>query len=162
MTAFGGGSIMIRGSFWKGGLSPLHVFEDKVDSKAYTDCLEETFIPWCKTESERENIAFFLQEDGATCHTSRYTKAFKEQKNIRTIEYWPSNSPDLNPIENIWAILDQAIKPRRRPDDKKQRVIQLLKEEWEKFSIQLSHNLVESMPHRCQKVIDANGEAIDY
>jgi hypothetical protein len=49
------------------------------------------------------------------------------------------------------------IKPRRRPNDTKQRVIQLLKEEWEKLSKEVAHNLVASLPHRCQEVeIDRN------
>ena len=42
--------------------------------------------------------------DGAPCHTAKVVKGFLDNKNIPTIK-WPGNSPDLNPIENVWAYM---------------------------------------------------------
>ena len=42
-------------------------------------------------------------EDGASYHTSRYTRRFRYLHGIKRID-WPPHSPDMNPIENVWAI----------------------------------------------------------
>lgn len=42
--------------------------------------------------------------------------------------YWPSNSPDLNPIENAWSYLKQKVY-LRQPKNKKE-LIEFAKEEW--------------------------------
>ena len=45
-----------------------------------------------------------FQQDSARCHTARTTKRWFEEKNTRLLDWWPAISPDLSPIEQIWAI----------------------------------------------------------
>ena len=74
--------------------------------------------------------------------------------------YWPSQSPDLNPIENLWSILDSNLKDRR-PQSKAE-LFQVLQEGWNRLDVDLLRRLVESMPRRIQAVIDANGYMTKY
>jgi hypothetical protein len=72
----------------------------------------------------------------------------------------PAPSPDLNPIENLWSILDQATQFRQANTEEE--LFQILEQAWQKIPIDILNRLVESMPRRCQAVIDANGFATRY
>ena len=69
-------------------------------------------------------------------------------------------SPDLNPIENLWSILDARLMYRRV--NTVDQLFELLKEEWKKLDTDLLDRLVCSMPARCQAVIDAKGFPTKY
>ena len=49
----------------------------------------------------------FIQ-DGAPCHRSKLVSDLLKKKNIKTLD-WPDNNPDLNPIDNLWAILKDKV-----------------------------------------------------
>jgi hypothetical protein len=99
-----------------------------------------------------------LQQDGATCHTSRKTKAYLLKKKIELLSPWPPNSPDMNPIENLWAILTEKVyqveihtvtQLRRR-----------VRKCWKEIDPQILKNLVADMPNRIAELKMANGGAI--
>ena len=71
-----------------------------------------------------------------------------------------AESPDLNPIENLWSILDKKMKNRqcKTLDD----LFKEIKRTWEQIDKKILENLVLSMPKRCQDVIDNNGYPIKY
>ena len=73
---------------------------------------------------------------------------------------WPSQSPDLNPIENLWTMLDRAAVDRQPRND--QELFAVLQEAWNALSPDLLASLVDSMPRRCQAVLDARGYATKY
>jgi DDE superfamily endonuclease len=75
---------------------------------------------------------------------------------------WPANSPDLNPIENLWHILRNNIRKREVQSRKKQELIEALQEEWGKLDMQMMQKLCLSMPRRLQAVIDAKGGSTQY
>ena len=97
-----------------------------------------------------------LQQDLATCHTSKKVKKFMVKNNIKTLK-WPGNSPDLNPIEILWAIGKKRL--RKHDCTTKTKLTSTILQIWiEDTEIQIIYkNLVDSMPNRVQKVIAARG-----
>ena len=75
---------------------------------------------------------------------------------------WPSQSPDLNPIEHLWNQLE--IRIRKRPNKFKNNVEleATLHEELNQISRNIYMNLIESMPRRIEAVISNNGQPTKY
>ena len=72
----------------------------------------------------------FFQHDNATSHTARDTVKFLITNNIDFIDDWPVKSPDLNPIEHAWNILDRRVRRRPNPPAKVNELRQALIQEW--------------------------------
>ncbi len=103
----------------------------------------------------------FLQ-DGAPCHRSKIVTAwFTERPHIQLIK-WPGNSPDLNPIENVWAWMKLQLRNcnAKNLGELKQEITKLWVTKME--DLVCLKSLVESMPHRLQEVIERGGSSCHY
>lgn len=140
--------------------------EGKMSAEKYRDLIMdgEFFDFWM--ESMEELGCVMMMEDGAPYHQGVATQR-REQLEQDGWEgwgpgTWPSNSPDLNPIENLWYILKSQIRKRKHPPKTKEALIQALKEEWGKIPMEKVKKLIDSMPKRMKLVIAAKGGAIKY
>ena len=71
-------------------------------------------------------------DDNARVHRARITDQYLEQATIVRME-WPARSPDLNPIEHAWDILQTAVSSRPVQPASVQELRQALLEAWIKF-----------------------------
>lgn len=79
---------------------------------------------------------------------------------VSTME-WPGNSPDLNPIENLWYILKVQV-GQKRPQTIRE-LDQCIQKVWyEEISKQTLANLIASMPNRIKEVIKQKGGTTKY
>ena len=93
--------------------------------------------------------------DGAPCHRSKIVKKFLKNKKI-LVQDWPGNSPDLNPIENLWNILKNKVADRH-PSSVKD-LEETIKNVWvHELSSEFCRKLIESMPRRLELVINKGG-----
>lgn len=102
---------------------------------------------------------WYLCQDNDRKHKARLNMRYLEKKKVNVLD-WPSYSPDLNPIENLWSILDYEAKNRNA------RNLEQMKEcictAWVNIPEGKIHRLVASMPTRLRKVIAAKGRHLDY
>jgi len=98
----------------------------------------------------------FLMEDGAPIHRAQVAKAWREQHSLETFK-WPAQSPDLNPIENVWSLLKHAVHVRRIRPRTPTDMITALNEEWKNTSKGYLDKLIDDMPERMKAVVKNKG-----
>ena len=94
-------------------------------------------------------------------HRACITDQYLEQATIVRME-WPARSPDLNPIEHAWDMLQTAVSSRPVQPASVQELRQALLEEWDQIPQYKIRRLISSMRRRCQAVIEARGHHTRY
>jgi hypothetical protein len=138
------------------------VFKGRLKSKDYIKILKETFLPWYTKTCSKESRTFLFQEDNATWHRSRETELAKKDMGIELSPCWPALSPDLNPIENIWAEMERRLGKLTYKITTDEQLESELKRIWEQLKVEYTTALVHSMPGRCQAVVDNDGHPTSY
>jgi hypothetical protein len=87
------------------GTSKLLRCPDRMDSKGYMTEILTPSLSFLKTSRTRGAPAVVFQQDGASCHTSRATLQFLTKKKVTVLPDWPPQSPDINLVENCWAMI---------------------------------------------------------
>jgi hypothetical protein len=149
----GGGSIMVFGAFCAAGKSKLFVLVGRQAPRHYIWTVSDCVLPFAHLHYGHD---FLYQQDNSSIHMSRETRQFLAEQNVSLME-WPARSPDLNPIENVWAAMSREI----YADCKQYNTVQELKTAvmaaWENITPDLIAKLVASMPNRCIEVIQKQG-----
>jgi transposase len=153
---YGGGSVMVWGCFAREQVGPVVRIEGIMDAPLFVGIMEDTMLPYAKENMSR---GWLYQQDNDPKHTSGLSKAFFKKNKIKVLE-WPAQSPDLNPIENLWAIVDRDIAPKKHAD--KEALMKEIEEQWANISPAILANLVDSMPRRCTAVIECKGYCTKY
>jgi hypothetical protein len=125
----------------------LVIKENSVELLVYSFVLEQFGQNWR------------LQMDNDSKHRSNICKQFIDESIPHLLD-WPSNSPDANPVENIWSIVKRNVEKRKPMNIDELELF--LAEEFENIDINVVKNCVMSMKKRCLSLIDCKSERIKY
>lgn len=152
----GGGSVMVWGIISAAGTGPLVRLHGNITGEVYKQIIQQHALPYL-TSSEVQRPIFM--QDNAPCHTCKKVKSFIAEENIDVMD-WPAQSPDLNPIENIWKLIgERAQQKNPRNQDE---LWKSLKFEWNAITPSFCRKLINSCSKRCQEVINNRGLFTKY
>lgn len=152
----GGGNIMVWGCFSWQGVGPIHLIDGIMDRHVYKNILQTVMLPYA---DDNMPLLWKFQQDNDPKHSSKTVKEWFQQNNVDVME-WPSQSPDLNPIENLWAILKKEIS--KHVVTNKQQLWEIVQRTWYSIPVETCRRLISSMPSRVGKVLQNKGGYTGY
>lgn len=146
---------MVWGRFSSMGVGKPVFVEKNIDSLEYVNVLKENL----EESTNMMNLPVYtFQQDNASPHKSKFTRNWFQRNGIDVMS-WPAQSPDLNPIENIWEKKQKVNKrsPKLIPELKGATI-----EEWYNFPRDSLKKPAESFYKRASLCFEAKCGHIDY
>ncbi len=129
-----------------------------MDGEAYVKLMQDFWERFGKA-GKQKSLPWVWQHDNAAVHTcNKAEKALKERAAV--VLPWPPTSPDLNPIENLWAYVSRKV--YKSQFKSKQELFDAIQREWAAVPSELLASLYDSMPGRLEQVRKACGAPICY
>ncbi|KAJ8890859.1 hypothetical protein PR048_010368 [Dryococelus australis] len=140
-------------------VGPLVFVRGSMNTEGYCNILDNEMLPtlW----RFYGMYPCYFQDDNARCHVSRATMQWYADNNVRRFD-WPTQSPDLNPMEHIWDELDRRVRARQAWPKSIARLMEWLHEEWRRIPVDVLQTLIESIPDRVAAVIVAGGDLLQW
>ena len=148
--------IMVWGGISYSGKTSLHFVNGNMKADQYLKILKAKRREMLQLFRSRK--IWYFQQDGAPCHRPNGVKRYIKRWLTHKILPHPAQSPDLNPIELIWAQMKTLVE-KKRPQNKQQLSTAIL-ESWNKISIKFIRNCIDNLPKKVEAIIKAEGNLL--
>ena len=151
--------VHVWGGISKKGATPVCIFEGIMAAPLFCEILDRTLLPFIQQTFPPPNTHRFMQDNDPK-HTSRAAQAFYAQKGIN---WWrtPAESPDLNPIENLWHEMKEYIRREVKPTTKLE-LVNGINAFWAKIDENKCCRYINHLQKVLPRVIEVNGDATGY
>ena len=137
------------------GATQVCIFDGIMDADLYIEILKSSLLPFLQ---DFQNHRFMQDNDPK--HTSRKAAKFMDENGIN---WWktPPESPDINPIENLWHELKEFIRREIKPRTKEE-LIDGIKDFWKTVTLAKCTKYIRHLRKVIPKIIEKDGEATGY
>ncbi|GFX34114.1 transposable element Tcb2 transposase [Trichonephila clavipes] len=147
---YGGPGVLVWGGIMLNRRTELHIFDrGSVTGDCYYD---EVLLLHVNLFQGAIGPDFIFMADNARPYRFLVAEDLMESEDINRMD-WPAYFLDLNPIEHVWDALRRRIAERLHHPENTRQLKQMLIEEWALLSQEILHQLVLSMPRRCEATI---------
>ena len=138
-------SIMVSGGISYNGVGKLIFVTGMMTGFSYLQTLE-----LFKEDIERLGANLIFQQDNAPCHVSKSCLNYINQNFDNKLEFWPANSPDLSPIEELWALVQEKLS--KYNFETTEELTKKLQYIWNRIPKRLCKHLINSFDKKIQKI----------
>lgn len=135
---------------------------NRMNSIEYQQKLKDSLVMDGPNITINGHTGYFFQQDNASIHTSDSTVSYLREIKDLTILPWPSRSPDLNPIENLWGVLAKRVYSHGKQYLTLNELEDAVYQAWDSIEVVILENLINSMPDRMGEVIFNHGKITHY
>ncbi|PIO62907.1 hypothetical protein TELCIR_15514, partial [Teladorsagia circumcincta] len=129
----------------------------EMNSSGYKNLLRHGLPFW----RENQVSVFLFMQDNAPIHVSQSTLMWFSRHHVPLLP-WPANSPDLNPMENVWGFMIRRIYANSAQFHTVRELKTALIEVWYNGNEDFIGNLYKRLDNRIFEVIRRNIGPIDY
>jgi transposase len=149
-------SLMYWGFITWDGTGVLIRCSNRMTATEYCEKLEQSCIQVATSEFDQ-----IIMDDNAPIHRSRLVKSWMEDNSVTSLQ-WPPYSPDLNPIEDLWAYIKNTINRNPHPPTSVEMLDAAVQEIWENTRVSFIQRLYNSIPQRIRHCIKNCGFPTKY
>jgi transposase len=144
-------------------MGPLYMLPEgeNMTAKWYKYVLQWYFIPFYERMRAKYGDEVVMQEDNALWHTAKIITKYLKNKKVKRMK-WPPQSPDLNPIENLWKHIKDIISQSRHKIRNTKDMRLALQVAWPQIDEDYLLKLCDSVPHRWEACLKNNRGATKY
>ena len=152
---YGGGCVMVWSCMTWHGLGFSCKIDNTMDGELYSEILKGELMNTIEYyDMDPLNVIF--QHDNDPKHTSKVAKSTLSKLHLKTIT-WPSQSPNMNPIEHLWDYLDTELRKHTQAFSKKDEISLALENILKEKHVDYCQKLISTMPQRVSDLLKAKG-----
>jgi len=153
-------SLLVRGAFSARDKTPLVRVEGRLNQHKYIEILHNHLLPF--VEARHGGTSNFKPlEDNCGPRRARAVRFYLDLHGLERV-HWAPQSPDMNPIENVWSVLQRRQRARLTPPTTLDMLCIALCEEWDRLPDSLFAGLSEGMPRWVGALSVASGHSTKY
>jgi hypothetical protein len=139
----------------------LYFFQQTLDSDLYCKILKKRLPPEYKYDLyPKQHRKWMLVQDNDPKHKSAQTTELLDKIAPDRLKDWPANSPDFNPMEDIWSMLQSAIQYKTIKNIAGLK--RHLTNAWNELDMAAVRRSIQSVPRRHQECINREGQRTSY
>ena len=146
--------IMVAGGLSRNGVGKLIFVTGTMTSFSYLQTLE-----FYKSDIQKLDPNLYLQQDNAPCHIGKKCNQFINSNILNHLDFWPANSPDLSPIEELWAIVEEKLNDYsfNSLEEMTKKLLWI----WNRIPKSICRNLVDSFDKKLELLGKKRGERVN-
>ena len=145
---------MVAAGLSRKGVGRLIFVTGTMTSFSYLQTLE-----FYKKDIEKLGQNLYLQQDNATCHVGKKCLDYINKNFSNHLDFWPANSPDLSPIEELWAIVEERLNYYDFKD--LEEMTRKLLWVWNRIPKRICKNLIDSFDKKLELLAERKGERVN-
>jgi transposase len=150
-------SVYIWGGISRDFVPELTCVPSKFNAQGYCDILADALLPYPTIHQ------YTLVHDRDSVHTAKYTESWLQAHHIHS-KLLPPKGADMNPLENVWAIVSAKVFPQNKTYTSTEALVKCVCAAWREIQTDraLRHALINSMPNRLALVVAKKGALTKY